>query len=164
MPRLDARRLSAWRELQSIVGDLTRGIDDDLRAEWAVPLGSFDVLAALRGLDGRARPQDIAAAMRIPPSSLSRRLDRLEEEGWIARHRGTDPDDHRAVEVELTPRGRTLWREMNISYRRAVQRRFAGLLSDDQIGTLTEVVELLGGVDDGPADDGPADDDSPPIG
>ena len=91
MPRLDAVRLGAWRDLQSIVALVTRQIDDDLRAEWAVPLGWFDVLSALRQLDGRARPQDIASVMRIPASSLSRRLDRLEEEAWIARHRGIDP-------------------------------------------------------------------------
>lgn len=141
MPRLDAARVAAWRELQSVVADLTRSIDDDLREEWAVPLGWFDVLAALRDLGGRARPQAIAARMRIPPSSLSRRLDRLEEEGWIARHRDVDPDDHRAVDVELTVRGRALWREMNISYRRAVQAHVASLLDDDEVAVLATVAD-----------------------
>jgi DNA-binding MarR family transcriptional regulator len=136
VPRLDATRLAAWRDLQRVVLDVNRAIDDDLRREWAVPLGSFEVLATLRDLGGRARPQDMAAVMRIPPSSLSRRLDRLEEEGWVARHRGIDGADHRAVEIELTRRGRTLWREMNVSYRRAVQRRFAAALDDDEIAAL----------------------------
>jgi DNA-binding MarR family transcriptional regulator len=133
-----------------VIGAVQRAIDDDLRREWAVPLGSFEVLAALRELGGAARPQDVAAWMRIPPSSLSRRLDRLEEEGWIARHRGVDPEDHRVVEVELTSRGRTLWREMNVSYRRALQSRFAGRLSDEQIGILTDVTRVV----DDRSDDG----------
>ena len=143
MPRLDTARLEAWRELQSVVTDITRGIDEDLRLEWAVPLGWFDVLAALRQLDGRARPQDVANRMRIPASSLSRRFDRLEEEGWIARHRQVDPDDHRAVDIELTPRGRTLWREMSVTYRRSVQARFAGRLDDEQIAAICEITELV---------------------
>lgn len=143
MPRLDATRLAAWRELQSVVAELTRRIDDELRVEWAVPLGWFDVLAALRELDTRARPQEIAALMRIPPSSLSRRLDRLEEEGWVARHRGIDPEDHRAVEVELTTRGRALWREMNHTYRRAVQAHFAVVLDDDQITAVGDLIATL---------------------
>ncbi len=143
MPRLDATRVGAWRDLQSITVEITRRIDEDLRDEWAVPLGWFDVLATLRMLGGRARPQDVATMMRIPPSSLSRRLDRLEEEGWVRRHRDVDPDDHRAVEVELTKRGRALWREMNISYRRALQARFAGLLDDRQITALANVNRLL---------------------
>lgn len=137
MPRLDAERLGAWRDLQRVVLEINRLIDDDLKREWAVPLASFEVLAALRELDGRARPQDVAAWMRIPPSSLSRRIDRLEEEGWVARHREVDPEDHRAIEIELTRRGRALWREMNVSYRRSVQRRFAGVLDDREIAALT---------------------------
>jgi DNA-binding MarR family transcriptional regulator len=148
MPRLDTNRLEAWRELQSVVTDITRGIDEDLRLEWAVPLGWFDVLAALRQLDGRARPQDVANRMRIPASSLSRRLDRLEEEGWIARHRQVDPDDHRAVDIELTPRGRTLWREMSVTYRRSVQARFAGRLDDEQIAAVREVTTIVDPIDD----------------
>jgi DNA-binding MarR family transcriptional regulator len=143
VPRLDNARLSAWRELQSVVAEIQRGIDDDLRREWAVPLGSFEVLAALRELGGRARPQDVAAWMRIPPSSLSRRLDRLEEEGWVARHRGIDPDDHRVVDCELTPRGRALWREMNVSYRRAVQHRFATHLDDVQVAAVVDLIDLV---------------------
>jgi DNA-binding MarR family transcriptional regulator len=143
MPRLDAARVRAWRDLQSIVPEIERRIDEDLRAEWAVPLGWFDVLAALRELDGRARPQDVASVMRIPASSLSRRLDRLEEEGWVRRHRDVDPDDHRAVEVELTRRGRALWREMNVSYRRSLQARFAVALTDRDIQGLTATARTL---------------------
>lgn len=148
MPRLDATRLGAWRDLQRVVLAVNRAIDDDLRREWAVPLGSFEVLAALRDLEGRARPQDVAAWMRIPPSSLSRRLDRLEEEGWVERHRDIDPEDHRAVEVELTRRGRALWREMNVSYRRAVQQRFATFLDDDEIAAVVGLNRRFDPVDE----------------
>jgi DNA-binding MarR family transcriptional regulator len=81
--------------------------------------------------------------MRIPPSSLSRRLDRLEEEGWVRRHRDVDPEDHRAVEVELTRRGRALWREMNISYRRAVQAHFAAVLDDADIESIATTLHTL---------------------
>jgi DNA-binding MarR family transcriptional regulator len=151
VPRLDATRVNAWRQLQSIVPEIERRIDDDLRAEWAVPLGWFDVLATLRQLDGRARPQDVALAMRIPASSLSRRIDRLEEEGWVRRHRDVDPDDHRAVEIELTRRGRALWREMNITYRRSVQARFASVLDDRSVASVAAVaVKLSDALDDSP--------------
>lgn len=153
MPRLDAARLGAWRELHSVVADIRRRIDDDLRREWAVPLGSFEVLDTLRRLGARTRPQDIAATMRIPASSLTRRLDRLEEEGWVARHRDVDLSDHRAVDIELTPRGRTLWREMNVSYRRAVQIRFAGRLADDDIEGLHRLCAVVDPIAD---DRGPA--------
>ena len=143
MPRLDATRLDAWDDLRTIVVEVQRAIDDDLRVEWAVPLGWFDVLASLRRLGGRARPQDIAATMRIPASSLSRRIDRLEEEGWVARERQVDDADHRAVDVVLTTRGRTLWREMNVTYRRLVQQRVAARFTDDEIAAIADVSARL---------------------
>ena len=61
----------------------------------------------------------------------------------LARHHRVDPDDHRAVDVELTPRGRTLWREMNVTYRRSVQERFAARLDDDRVAAIDEATRLI---------------------
>jgi len=144
MPRLDASRIAAWRRLRGVVADIERGIDEDLRAEWDITLGWFDVLASLQRTGGWARPNDIAADLRLPPSSVSRRLDRLEEEGWIARHRSADAgSDQRAVEVELTRTGRRLWREMNVSYRRSLQARFGVRASDEDIDAVVRLAALL---------------------
>jgi DNA-binding MarR family transcriptional regulator len=142
MPRLDNVRVGTWRGLQALVGQLERGIDEELRADWDITVGWFDVLTSLQRLGGTARPLDIAADLRLPASSVSRRLDRLEEEGWIARHRHVDADK-RAVDVELTKSGRRLWREMNTSYRRAVQALFATHLDDDDIDSLRRIIDLL---------------------
>ena len=147
MARLDAAHVGAWRGLQAVVGQIERGIDEELRADWDIQLGWFDVLASLQRLGGRARPLDVAADLRLPPSSLSRRLDRLQEEGWIARHREVPGADHRAVEIELTRTGRRLWREMNVSYRRALQAQFAIRLDDRDIADLGRIVDLLIGID-----------------
>jgi DNA-binding MarR family transcriptional regulator len=42
----------------------------------------------------------------------------------VQRHPGNDPTDHRAVIIELTPRGRTLWRAMNHTYRKSVNQHW----------------------------------------
>ncbi len=143
MARLDATRVSAWRELQSVAAEVERLIDEALIAEWEVPLGWFDVLAGLQRLGGAARPSDLACELRLVRSSLSRRLDRLEEEGWVERTRPVELGDQRAVVVELTRRGRTLWREMNVTYRRAVQANVASALSDDDVASLRRVLALV---------------------
>jgi DNA-binding MarR family transcriptional regulator len=143
MARLDAARLAVWRDLQSVTAALERKIDEALVAEWDVSLGWFDVLAGLQRLGGAARPSDLAEELRLVRSSLSRRLDRLEEEGWVQRTRPAGVDDQRAVVVELTKRGRTLWREMNVTYRRAVQQHVSRLLSDDDVATLRRVLDQL---------------------
>ena len=74
---------------------------------------------------------------------MSRRLDRLEEEGWIARHKYVDANDHRAVDVELTKTGRRLWREMSVTYRRSLQALFAVHLDDVDIVDMQRVLDLL---------------------
>lgn len=124
MPQIDRERLAAWSATRATVGRVERAIDADLQTEWAVPLAWFDVLAELRVLGGTARPQDLAVALGIPRATLSRRLDRLQEEGWIQRNPGTDRSDHRAVDIALTPRGRTLWRAMNQTYRASVNKHW----------------------------------------
>ena len=133
--RLDATRVTVWREFQSVAAALERAVDTDLRAEWDLSLGWFDVLAALQRCGGAARPSELAVELRLVRSSLSRRIDRLEEEGWVVRREGGDIDQ-RSVTVELTRRGRALWREMNVTYRRAVQRHFASWLDDDEVDAL----------------------------
>jgi DNA-binding MarR family transcriptional regulator len=143
MARLDAGRVAAWRELQSVTAEIERRIDEDLLAEWKVPLGWFDVLGGLQRLGGSARPSDLACELRLVRSSLSRRLDRLEEEGWVHRSRPAGRDDQRAVVVELTRRGRALWREMNVTYRRAVQTHVAAVLSDGDVADLRRVLALI---------------------
>lgn len=143
MARLDNVRVGVWRGMQALVGEIERNIDDELRAEWDISLGWFDVLASLQRLGGRARPLDIAADLRLPASSVSRRLDRLQEEGWVARHKFVDATDHRAVEVELTKTGRRLWREMSITYRRALQALFAIHLDAHDIADMGRVLDLL---------------------
>lgn len=143
MPRLDNVRVGTWRWMQALVTRLEREIDEELRADWDITIGWFDVLTSLQRLGGTARPLDVAHDLRLPASSVSRRLDRLEEEGWIARHRYVDDADKRAVDIELTKSGRRLWREMNVSYRRAVQAQFATHLDDDDIDALRRILETL---------------------
>jgi len=142
MARLDASRVAAWRELQSVGAAVERRIDEVLMAEWQVPLGWFDVLAALQRRGGAARPSELADELRLVRSSLSRRVDGLAEEGWVVRRDGL-VDDQRAVVVELTRRGRTLWREMNVTYRRAVQQHVASALSDTDVADLRRVLEQI---------------------
>ena len=143
MARLDAARLSAWRVLQSRVAEIERRVDEDLRSEWDIPLNWFDVLAALQRLGGSARPSAISEELLLPLSSLTRRVDRLEEDGWVTRRRRPAGSDHRAVEVSLTRRGRNLWRAMNVTYRRSVQQHFAIHLDEGAMGDLQSALEDL---------------------
>jgi DNA-binding MarR family transcriptional regulator len=141
--RLDAERVAVWRRLQSTAAELERLVDADVRAEWDVSLGWFDVLAALQRRGGRARPSELSDDLKVVRSSLSRRLDRLAEEGWVDRRPSPTPSDHRAVVVELTRRGRTLWREMNFAYRRSLSQHVSNRLDDADVATLNRLLHQL---------------------
>ena len=74
-------------------------------------------LSASAGRPGRVTSRRSCASS--GPAS-SRRLDRLEEEGW-GPGSAEVTDDHRGVVVVELTSGAGLWREMNVTYRRAVQ-------------------------------------------
>ena len=143
MPRLDAERIGLWRDMCRVTTDLQRRIAAELMDETGVPLTWFEVLAAVQQGNGSLRVKDICAALDDVPSSLSRRLDRLEDEGYLERTATPRPDDRRAVTVTLTAEGRTVWREANLVYRRLVQNEFARTLTDTDLATLHRVLAKL---------------------
>jgi len=76
--------------------------DEQLQPGW------FDVLAALRrsGAPYELSPTDLLQAMMLTSGGLTKRLDRLEAAGLIARR--PDPDDRRGTLVRLTRRGKSV--------------------------------------------------------
>lgn len=112
--------------------------------DYELPLTWFEVLAALQAAGGAMRVGELCDALHELPSSLSRRLDRLEEHGFVSRAATPTPDDKRAVTVRLTREGRAEWRDANITYRRMVQQHFASVLSDTDIVALQRIFGKLG--------------------
>lgn len=143
MPRLDAERIGLWRLLCTSSVALQRHVDEQLVAEHGMSLAWFECLAAIRDAGGAMRVHELAEVTGELPSSLSRRLDRLEEEGFVRRRRTPLPDDRRAVTVSLTKHGRAAWRDANITYRRMVQLHFAQHLTDSDLAALTRVLGKL---------------------
>ena len=70
--------------------------------------GDFDALAALRrsGRPYALSPGELADAMLVTTGAVTKRVDRLEERGLVART--VAPGDARARVVSLTPAGRRL--------------------------------------------------------
>jgi len=143
MPRLDAERIALWRQLSTSATLLEREIDQQLAEEHGVPLAWFECMTAIREVGGTMRVHELCEALDEIPSSLSRRLDRLDEEGMIRRKRTPLPDDRRAVSVTLTAAGRAAWRDANITFRRMVQQHFAQHLSDSDIAALQRILGKL---------------------
>lgn len=143
MPRLDAGRVATWRAFGVVSADMQRKVEAGLVEDYNLPLAWFEILASLQASGGSMRVGELCDVLHELPSSLSRRLDRLEEEGFVNRAATPVPDDRRAVTVSLTRDGRAEWRDANITYRRMVQQHFASVLSDTDVAALQRIFSKL---------------------
>jgi len=140
VPRLDAERVSLFRALGITVAEIHRDIDAQLMEEFELPLVWFEVLAALQRGGGALRVSELRSELGDHASSLSRRLDRMEEVGYVSRRATPTAEDRRAVTVSLTKRGRAVWRDANVLYRRGVQQFFAKDLSATDVAALQRML------------------------
>jgi MarR family transcriptional regulator for hemolysin len=83
---------------------------------------------------------ELAEKMQIEPSTLVRILDRMEKNGWIARH--DSPTDRRKKVIRATAKVQPEWAHIQASKARVEQRAVRGL-SPQQIETLQETLELI---------------------
>ena len=91
---------------------------------------------------GRAGVTELARAAQLHPGAMTRLLDRLETQGLVVRV--VDPQDRRAVHVDLTPAGRALWSNVCDCGRRVHERALNGLDDTER----AHLIELLGRVRD----------------
>ena len=79
---------------------------DRFAAEHDLGRGEADVILTLRraGKPFRLSPSALSRSLLVTPGGMTNRLDRLEREGLIRRL--PDPNDRRAIEVELTAAAR----------------------------------------------------------
>jgi DNA-binding MarR family transcriptional regulator len=100
---LDADEMRAWRAYAEAVVELNAALEADL-GDHGLTLGDYQVLVFLSEADGRAmRMCDLAAALQLSPSGLTRRLDGLVRSGVVER-RPSD-SDRRVMLAVLTKLG-----------------------------------------------------------
>ena len=111
-------------------------------AEHDLTYEEWDVLGALRQAGPPFRRSAGALAKRTDLSSgaMTNRLDRMEEAGLIRRL--PDPDDRRAVQVELTEAGRRAWDD-TISVQAAKEALVAEALDVDEKRQLNDLLRRL---------------------
>lgn len=143
MPRLDAERVALWRQFQTAGEVVSRLIEAEMADEFRLSLPQFDLLAALAQNNDQLRVKDLCDILSAVPSSLSRRIDSLVDRGYVVREEPSVSDDNRAVVVRLTRMGRLVWRDANIVYRRAVQREFAGDLSEFEVSAMGRALSKI---------------------
>jgi DNA-binding MarR family transcriptional regulator len=135
--------MAAWVGFLRTHAALVRELDDDLTREHGLPLSSFDVLMQL-GLaeDGRLRMSQLADAVLLSRSGLSRLVQRLVDQGYVERVECTE--DARGAFAALTEKGRAKLAEARETHRAGVRERFLDRLSEEQQRDLAEAWAALG--------------------
>jgi DNA-binding MarR family transcriptional regulator len=133
--------LGAWRSFVLANSRLMRALDEDLRREHDFTIGEYDVLINLARAREGLRMCDLAAAVVLSPSGLTRRIDRLERAGLVERCRGEG--DARNVVSKLTPAGRRIFNRLRATHLAGIEERFLDHFTADEIETLSELLGRL---------------------
>lgn len=133
---LDPAVARAWIALLTAYGRVTRALSAELMDASGMSLADFDVLAQLARREGYAlRMSELAEAVLISKSGLTRRIDRLAVNGWVTRRRCTE--DGRVHWATLTPLGLRTFKAVAPAHLAAVAERFGGALPISEMDRLT---------------------------
>jgi DNA-binding MarR family transcriptional regulator len=132
---LDDEEMRAWRGLVTVTSDIQASLDGELVEGFGITQGDYGVLVHLSEAPGNAmRMCDLATALHLSASGLTRRLDGLVRDGHVLR-RPAD-DDKRVTLAVLTPKGMALLKAAAPLHVDGVRRHLLDLLSRTQIRQL----------------------------
>lgn len=131
----------AWRAFIESVGDLMTAFEAGL-AEHDLTLGDYQVLVYLSEADDRQmRMCDLAEALRLSPSGLTRRLDGLVKAGLVAR----EPSEHdrRSMMAVLTTAGLRRLQKAAPDHVENVRENLFDHLNPTQVRNMASIFESI---------------------
>ena len=130
-PDLDPSPIGIIGRISRLARELEQRLEVVYREHGLEP-GWHDVLATLRrqGPPYRLRPTDFTSSLMLSSSGTTKRLDRLEEAGFIARQ--PDPHDRRGIIITLTAKGSSLIDTVTRAHLENERRLLAGLSETEQ--------------------------------
>lgn len=116
-------------------------VEEQMRRDHGLTVARYDVLAQLDMAGGQLGLGELASAIALSPSGLSKLLDRMDAAELIRRE--PDPDDARAAFATITPRGRELVRSARNGHHALLRRTFGKALNDRDIADLSRIMKKL---------------------
>ena len=141
---MSSEELAAWGGLLRTHARLIRELDAELQASHDLGLVDYDVLIHLaRAPDRMLRMSELAEAVVLTRSGLTRLVDRLERRGLVERRRC--PRDARGFLAALTDEGLRRFQEARPAHVEGVRRLFLDRLVPDELEQLAAIWERLEG-------------------
>jgi DNA-binding MarR family transcriptional regulator len=139
---LDEEEMKAWRGLVEVYVDVFGDLDAELQRAHGLAESEYGVLVVLsEAPDHRLRMCDLAGALHLSPSGLTRRLDGLAAKGWVRRE--PSPNDRRVTFAALTPKGMAKLEAAAPQHVEGVRRNLLGHLTRTQIRQLGAILESV---------------------
>lgn len=133
---------AAWRAFLEAHARVTDLLARELREEEDLHLTWYDVMVHLsEAPEHRLRMQELADAVLLSKSGLTRLIDRMERAGLVSRE--ACPSDRRGTFALLTDRGLATLRAAAPTHVRGVQAHFAAHLSDEEAATLADILRRV---------------------
>jgi DNA-binding MarR family transcriptional regulator len=121
----------AWRTFLTAHATIVRKLEAELEADESLALSDLDVLIQLYRAGGTLRMRDLAERALLSRSGMTRRVDRLEADGYIVR---TACDtDRRGSYAQLTESGRARLVSAMPAHVRGIEHHFVAKLSASEL-------------------------------
>jgi DNA-binding MarR family transcriptional regulator len=133
---------AAWEGFLRAHSTIMRALSGELGQASGMSLSSYYVLLHLaRAPKRRLRMTELAEAVVLSPSGLTRLVERLEREGLVARIKSAD--DARGAYATLTDRGRARLRKATPSHLTGIREHFLSQLTPQELQILGDIWQRL---------------------
>jgi DNA-binding MarR family transcriptional regulator len=116
-------------------------LEERLVQEVGILLADNEALLNVAHAAAPLRMSDIAERLVLSRGGTTKVIDRLEELGLVSRQ--ADPEDRRAVVVEITPEGREVLARARTVIDASLSEMWAATLSDDEAKVVIEVMDRV---------------------
>jgi DNA-binding MarR family transcriptional regulator len=137
-----ATELAAWRSFLRAHAQLSRVLETELVAEHPISLGAYDVLVQLaEAPERRLRMAELADAVLLSRSGVTRLVDRLEVAGMVTRERFDG--DGRGVVAVITKKGVDTLRAAARTHLAGVVQHFVEHMNPAELDTFSQLCARL---------------------
>jgi len=137
---LEESRNHLWKLFLTAYATAMEQIEQDLQAAGLPSTSWYDVLWTLEcAPDHSMRLHELAQAVLLSRSNITRLVDRLEEADLLCRKRC--PRDRRGAYAALTPKGLALRKQIWATYSQSIAQHFANHLTDEEVKLLSNAFE-----------------------
>jgi DNA-binding MarR family transcriptional regulator len=138
--------IEAFVRLVRASAAVTRQLSAQLSADHGLSISAYEALLRLaRAPDSRMRRVDLANGLLLSAGGVTRMLDGLERDGFVAREECAS--DRRVSYAVLTEAGRDKLREASKSHTRQIRELLGASYDDDELAQLIALLDRLPDVD-----------------